>query len=121
MRAADIAHRLRLKKYSRSWRGQCPSCNYPGLTFSVFAARDGSARFYCANGCDRDDLIYAVALVMGHAEWRSTTEPSGNPDSRERNGGRALALWRGSDPTVGTLADRYLTARGLQSIATSRV
>jgi phage/plasmid primase-like uncharacterized protein len=119
--ARDIAGRLGLKKYSRSWRGHCPRCNYLGHTFSVFAARDGSARFHCANGCDREDLIYAVALAMGHPEWRSATEPSANPDSREHNGDRALALWRGSDPAVGTLADRYLTARGLPSIAASPV
>jgi hypothetical protein len=117
--ARDIAGRLSLKQYSRSWRGQCPCCNYPGRTFSVFAARDGSARFYCANGCDRNDLTFAVALSMGHPAWRMATEPVVHPNSRERSRDRALALWRGSDPAIGTLADRYLTARDLPGLAAS--
>jgi hypothetical protein len=117
--ARDIAGRLGLKQYSRSWRGQCPCCNYPGRTFSVLAARDGSARLYCANGCDRNDLAFAVALAMGHPAWRTATEPVVHPDSRERNRNRALALWCGSDPAIGTLADRYLTSRDLPGLAAS--
>lgn len=38
---------------------------------------------------------------------------------RERNQVRALALWRGSEPLTGTLADRYLTSRLLGGLATS--
>ena len=36
---ADIASRLGLRKYPRSWRGRCPACDYKG-TFSLRAGRD---------------------------------------------------------------------------------
>jgi hypothetical protein len=38
---------------------------------------------------------------------------------RERKRELALALWRGSQGAVGTLAERYLTARGLPGLASS--
>jgi phage/plasmid primase-like uncharacterized protein len=37
----------------------------------------------------------------------------------QRNRERALALWRGSESAIGTLADQYLTARGLPGLAAS--
>jgi hypothetical protein len=114
--ARELARRLGLKKYTRSWRGPCPCCDYPGITFSVLSAPDGSARLYCANGCNRDNLIYAVAHVMGHPE-RSAIEPSGNLEHRARNKDRALAQWRGSASAIDTPADRYLTARDLPGLA----
>lgn len=118
MRATDVAFRLGLRRYPRSWRGQCPCCHYTGSTFSVRDGRDGLARLYCANGCERDELSAAVAQATGQPTTTLTTDPS-ERDIRERKRIRALALWAGSEHASGTLADSYLTRRGLPGLATS--
>jgi putative DNA primase/helicase len=118
MRAHDLGARLGLKKYPRSWRGRCPCCDYPGGTFSVFVARDGSARLYCANGCHRDDLVEAIARATDHAVLRTASD-AGDGVAREHKRERALALWRGSELAIGTLADLYLTGRDLRDLAAS--
>jgi putative DNA primase/helicase len=117
MRATEVAARLGLSRYPQSWRGRCPCCDYKG-TFSVRAARDGHALLYCANGCKHDDLAKAVGSAIGQPT------PGRQPDAdaavaSERNRDRAVALWRGSESAVGTLADRYLIARGLAGLAPS--
>jgi phage/plasmid primase-like uncharacterized protein len=108
MRAHELATRLGLKRYPRSWRGRCPACDYLG-TFSVRTGRDGRAHLFCASCRDRDALANAVA--------RAATQD--RCQLRQRRQERALALWRGSEPATGTLADRYLTARGLPGLAAS--
>ena len=60
MTATDIARRLELRRFPRSWRGRCPACDYPG-TFSVRAGRDERALLFCANCQDRDALPDLVA------------------------------------------------------------
>jgi putative DNA primase/helicase len=117
MSATDIAARLGLRRYPRSWRGRCPCCDYRVSTFSLRARRDGSARLFCANGCTTDELINAVARAIGQPAPPQRSEP--DPSTREHNRERALALWRGSQAAVGTLADLYLTVRGLAGLAAS--
>jgi putative DNA primase/helicase len=116
--ATDVATRFGLKRYPRSWRGRCPCCDYAGSTFLVRAARDGRAQLYCANGCDRDELAAAVARATGQPPPAPLVNGDGSA-SRERKCERALSLWCGSEPATGTLADRYLTARGLSGLAAS--
>src|ERR1700750_2319171 len=106
MTAHELADRLRLKKYPRSWRGRCPCCDYRGDTLSVVAARDGTARLFCANGCSRDDLVNAITGAFGQRA-SCTKPPARDLASREQNRERALALWRGSEPDSGTLGARY--------------
>jgi putative DNA primase/helicase len=118
IRASDVAARLGLKRYPRSWRGRCPCCDYAGSTLSVRTARDGRAELYCANGCDRGDLTAAVAKAIGQPSSAPQVEVDAAA-SRERRRERALSLWCGSEPATGTLADRYLTARGLSGLAAS--
>jgi hypothetical protein len=118
IRATDVATHLGLTRYPRSWRGRCPCCEYAGSTFSVRAARDGRAQLHYANGCDRDELVAAVARATGQPPPAALVNGAGSA-SRERKQERALALWRGSEPPAGTLADRYLTARGLPDLASS--
>lgn len=92
MHATDIASRLGLKRYPRSWRGRCPCCDYSGATFSVRAARDGRARLFCANGCDHGELEKAVASATGQRP-PAAAESDGDPvAARERKRERALAL-----------------------------
>ena len=86
--------------------------------FSVREGKGGRARLYCANGCDRGELELAVAMTPGQ-QPPSVTDSGDVAAARERKRERALALWRGSEPATGTLADRYLTARGLPDLASS--
>lgn len=115
--APDIAARLNLKRYPRSWRGRCPSCDYP-TTFSVRAGRDGRPLLYCASCQDRDALAEAVANATGQERQ---PRPSDKDEAalRQRKQDRALALWRGSESARGTPAERYLTARALPALAAS--
>jgi putative DNA primase/helicase len=120
LRATDVAFRLDLKRHPNSWRGRCPCCEYAANTFSVRASESGWARLFCSNGCTADELAEAVARAAGQPR------PVQQPDvdtvaARERKRVRALALWRGSEPAVGTLADHYLATRGLPELATSPV
>lgn len=114
--AADLACRLGLRKQPRSWRGDCPACGYP----RVFAMRDkgGRPQFYCANGCDRAALDDALRRIMG-GSWKAPErdDPERTAVARERKHAAALRLWNGSEPATGTIADRYLCARGLPGLA----
>jgi phage/plasmid primase-like uncharacterized protein len=118
MRATDVAFRLALRRYPRSWRGRCPCCDYSCATFILRARRDGSAQFHCSNGCAHNEVVEAVARAIGQpgALRQSETDSIG---ARERRLERALSLWRGSEPAIDTPADRYLTARGLAGLAAS--
>src|ERR1700710_145965 len=104
IRATDVAMRLGLRRYPRSWRGRCPSCDYSGSTFSVRAARDGRARLFCANGCTADELAESVARATGQPKSLPDTALN-DAEKRGRKRERALALWRGSEVAIGTLAD----------------
>ena len=122
LRATDVASRLGLRPYPRSWRGRCPACDYPG-TFSVRAGRNGCALLFCASCRDREKLAEAVARAIGHEPHPRGPQDGKRAAAREEDRSeRALGLWRGSEPAIGTLADRYLTtARGLPGLATSAV
>jgi putative DNA primase/helicase len=76
------------------------------------------ARLYCSNGCEGDRLADALARAMGQPVPRVKIDAR-DAVARERNRERALGLWRGSDLAVGTLADCYLTRRGLPGLAAS--
>jgi putative DNA primase/helicase len=117
--ARDIAARLRLKRYPRSWRGRCPCCDYDGDVFSVREKHAGSRpRLYCANGCDHEALNEAITRVI--AGWKP--EPRNNDDlaaiaeRRAAKQANALKLWNGSERAG---HEKYLTGRGLAAITTS--
>lgn len=116
--AADLAVRLGLRWHPRSWRGDCPACGYP----HVFAVRDrgGRPQLYCANGCDREILDSVLVRVTSGA-WMPPKQAHDNnrAEARERRRCNALRLWNGSEPAAGTLADQYLSARGLSGLAAS--
>jgi hypothetical protein len=76
MVAADVAGRLGLKRYPRSWRGRCPACDYSG-TFSVRARRDGRALLFCASCQDRDALTDAVMRATGQEFQREPRDDRG--------------------------------------------
>ena len=118
--AQDIASRLGLRKYPRSWRGQCPACDYAGGTFAVRAGRTAPLLF-CANGCDRATLAEVIAQRIGGVAGTRPLErkPADDAEAKQRKQDQTLALWRGSEPAAGTLAEKYLCARGFHNLAAS--
>lgn len=116
--ARDLAARLGLKRYPRSWRGRCPACDYLG-TFSVRAGRDGRALLFCASCQDRDAIADAVIRATGQEHQRETRDDRDAQAVRQRKQDAALRLWCGSQPATDTPADVYLTRRGLPGLAAS--
>ena len=116
--APEVAGRLGLKRYPRSWRGRCPACDY-ATTLSVRAGRDGRALLFCASCRDRDAIADAVASALGQDRQTATSPTGDEAAQRQRKQDRALAVWRGSEPAPDTPAERYLTARGLPGLAAS--
>ena len=117
--ARDVADRLGLKKHPRSWRGDCPACGY-AQTFAVCEDRHQRTRLFCANCRNRDALEDAVRKALG-GSWTAPDRPNAEDEAhaRERMRAAALRLWNGSAPAHGTLAETYLRARSLPSLARS--
>jgi putative DNA primase/helicase len=117
--ARDLADRLNLQKYPRSWRGRCPSCDYPGNVFSVREQRVGCRpRTYCANGCDREAINDALSRIISgwKPEPRTEDDPAAIAERRAAKQAVALRLWAGSEQQGHEL---YLSERGLASFTTS--
>ena len=96
--ARDIADRLHLKRYPRSYRGDCPACGYAG-TFAVREGRDRLPQLFCASCRNRDAIDEAVSRVMG-GSWTPPDRPNADDEARarERKQAAAMRLWAGSAP-----------------------
>ena len=117
--AADLAERLGLTRHTKSWRGTCPACGYPG-TFSLQALRGDRIRLLAACGCDRAAVEDAVRRVGGGDALPAPRQEAGDTaEARERRRDAARRTWAGSVPAVGTIADTYLTSRALPGLAAS--
>ena len=116
MTAADIAGRLGLEKYLRSWRGTCPVCSYQRV-FSVKASKSQTPLFYCANGCDQERLTETLAGCFGDS-WTPPPKPTEDDAAKRARGATdALKLWAGSETTItATPVEAYLRSRGLAAI-----
>jgi putative DNA primase/helicase len=117
----ELAEHLGLKNYSGSWRGRCPCCAYASDTFSIRQGRDGRPLLWCANGCDWRELNKAVSRIMGGKWAPPKWHGPNNAAQQEHKRERALGLWEWCKPAAGTMADRYLTLRGLPGLAASQV
>ena len=113
----DIADRLALKKYPRSWRGDCPSCGYP-RSFALKATRTGLASVFCSNGCEREALSETVEKVMGGELSPSKTKYDDTTIiSKATRQEAALRLWGTALPLDRPAAEpgvAYLHARGIE-------
>ena len=119
MSANDLAGRLALKRYPRSWRGTCPACDYARV-FSVKAGRDQHPVVYCANGCSPEQLQETLADCFGDSWKPKPAEPEQDVEARRvKSAADALKIWNGSTSASGTPADAYLTRRGLAGVAAS--
>jgi putative DNA primase/helicase len=117
--AHDLAYRLNLKHHRNSWRGDCPACGYKG----AFVASDGKRGplLWCASGCDQTALMVAVNGVSAGSWEAPKYDAADKAETLQRRREAALKLWRGSVPAAGTLADDYLSGRGLPDLAASPV
>jgi putative DNA primase/helicase len=114
----EIARRLGLHRSGREWRGTCPLCGYRDA-LALGTGRNGASLLSCHSCDDRDGLR---ALLRGCGAIPRAADAPTEIERREREARTrelAFKLWRGSDPAAGTLADRYLTARGLAGLANS--
>ncbi|MGY4800159.1 DUF7146 domain-containing protein [Teichococcus aerofrigidensis] len=115
--AQDLAGRLALRKYRRSWRGDCPACSYHGA-FSLRGDGD-KVLVHCSNGCDREALADAISRVAGGDWQRPEPETQSDADKKRKRQEAALRLWSSSISAPDTLVDRYLAGRGLPGLAAS--
>jgi putative DNA primase/helicase len=110
--AAELAarHRLRRVPGRSEWRGDCPACHYAaGL---VLKERDGRAMWWCASCADDREAL--TAAVIGRSTGVEPRDPTRQRPKDDAERSRcALALWRHGVPVTGTLAARYLAARGV--------
>ena len=117
--ASELAGRLNLRKAPRDWRGACPACGY-AASFSVRAGEGGAALAWCASCQDRDGITAALNLVTA-GEWRPPAPPDRETEAEQRARKQASArrCWNGSSKLPGTIAERYLTRRGLAAVISS--
>ena len=79
------------------------------------ADRTGRPLVWCASCQDRD----AIARVLGGDILPRMPHGDIERAARARQRDKAIALWRSSEPAIGTLADAYLIRRGLPGLAES--
>ncbi|MBK1658240.1 DUF7146 domain-containing protein [Paracraurococcus ruber] len=116
--ARDLAARLGLRavRQRSEWRGDCPSCGY-GASLAV-KEKDGRALWWCAACQDGE----AVRVALWRALGRGGTPPStqrhtdNTTPPAARKTALARALWDRALPPPGTIAERYLAARGLPAV-----
>ncbi len=110
--ATELAARHGLRRVAgrSEWRGDCPACHYAaGL---VLKERDGRTMWWCASCAnDREALTAAVLGRATDAELRDMS--SHRPKDDAERSRHALTLWHHGVPVTGTLAARYLAARGV--------
>jgi putative DNA primase/helicase len=119
--AADLATRLRLHRSRGEWRGPCPTCGYPEA-FVMSVGQGGRLLGWCANCQNKTAVAQLLAEMQGGAATPKQVErddAAARAAKEARAFERALALWNGSEPVGGTIAERYLAARGLPHLATS--
>ncbi len=113
--AREIARALDLHPAGGGWRGTCPACAYAGA-----AVLNQRGSLWCAS-CGRDGPAEAVRRLAqgGELPERTTGAAERPPPNAADRTARALALWNGAVPTLGTPAAAYLAHRGLPELAAS--
>jgi putative DNA primase/helicase len=114
MTAAEIAARLGLRRMGRAWRGTCPACGYANSL--SLSERAGRVLWWCASCQDGGAIAQALKIENRGCTPAKLANPAKLPPAR--NGGddptaAAQRLWASGRPITGTVAERYLGARGL--------
>lgn len=127
--AATIARALHGRRYGSGWIVSCPVADHGkgrGDKNPSCTVKDGDVPgrvlFHCFAGCDPRDILDELrrrGLVEERAGGkrppkRPSLRPCSTPRSEPEQDARALRLWLGGRPIIGTPAESYLTGeRGL--------
>ena len=118
MKAETIARALGGRRAGGTWMARCPAHDDREPSLSITDGRNGKVLVRCHAGCDQDDVIAALRLRHvwndGNSYFSRRRRSIGNhriankpdDDARKRTEA-ALALWRATQPGVGTLVERY--------------
>lgn len=114
----DLAGQFRLARRTYGYSGNCPACGYADA-FTVRMLGDRPV-LHCFNGCDRNTLHATARAALGSG-WTPPPRPNAALVQRNQQArqDRAQRLWQRSLPCRGTLAETYLTRRGISSVASS--
>jgi len=111
LRAKTIVERL-----GGIWRGSRGECRCPAHDdrSPSLSVRLGTKAilYHCFAGCTAIEVMQALRRLDLH-DRQTLRMPQGVP--AHDMGTLALELWKASQPVAGTLAERYLRARGLQA------
>ncbi len=121
--AEVVGASVRLVPMGNGWKGLCPFHPDRLPSLSVYDGRHG-ARWHCFAGCGGGDVIDFVCklhqvgvteairiLGAGTAVAADVPKPAGV--SSDRRVAQALALFRNTVPSAGTLGETYLASRGI--------
>jgi|SRR5579872_7265543 len=99
----------------RTWLGDCPVCHYPNA-FSVREI-DGKTLFKCHVGCDQAAVIQAIGYGPMLKRFPAFASRSRSRDQMSQRSAllsaSARRLWAEAIAVPGTLAEAYLSARGI--------
>jgi phage/plasmid primase-like uncharacterized protein len=118
MDARELAEKLNLKKFPRSWRGDCPVCSYQ-RAFSIRSGKDKKPVLFCSNGCGWEQFKDVLDRIGGGWTPPEKADDANIAARREQQKERALQLRNGSTPTLKTIAQTYLNWRGIPDLAAS--
>ena len=119
--AADLATRLKLHRSRDEWRGTCPCCGY-AEGFVLGAGKGGRLIGWCASCQDKTAIAQLLSEMQGGGaapQQVERPEAAAKAAREAKSFERAMSLWNGSEPVGGTIAERYLAARGLPHLAAS--
>lgn len=121
MQAVEIAARLNMRRMPgrREWRGDCPACGY-SASF-VLSQGEGRALWHCVSCGDREAVTAALRAALA-GDWqppRAVDATAPEPTSTARKSAFARALWDTAVLLPGSLAQRYLAARGLPGVTST--
>ena len=106
-------------RYGLAYCPAHPNTRTPAL--SIKDGSDGRLLVHCFAGCDGADVLAALrarGLLEGRPDWkpdpRETERRKAEEDAdRQRRIDQARRCWSETGPIAGTLAEKYLRARGI--------
>jgi putative DNA primase/helicase len=115
MAAETIAKALGGRKAGGGWVARCPAHDDRRPSLSLADGHDGRLLVKCWAGCSACDVLSALRRceLIGANKLRRVIDACGGTCDAEDRKKRAIDLWNAAFPISGTIAARYLLARGL--------
>ena len=122
MDARGIALALQGRKAGQGWLASCPAHDDRHPSLSLADGQDGRLLARCHAGCEWTailDALRGLGLVAGRGNVRAPDLAELAKRRRQeaafaaRRAAQAERCWREAKPIAGTLAERYLRARGI--------